>query len=340
MSSSSKKEDARQEDIVRQERDTAASQANEYSRQNESALDAFLGQMNRLISDEQPEQRQRLESILRLQPQMEDILRNISQGRTSGYYTPLESQIQGRLSQDLTNPTQSYEDTFTPQFELLRDKMRSQAAQRGIVGSGLELENMGRAGIDLAIAQANARNQSRQQGISNALAGNQQVEGGVINRQAGLQNYLANLQSMQSSERARQSQLGEQAALMPLNVRTQTSANMLNVNDAARQRTFGLESDVLMNQIGQRQAQNAAIGQMVGAGAGAAASFIPGVGPIVGPMIQQGVSGAMGGGGQAGLQIPMQQPSYTQNSGEAMRSSYRYGSQRPSLFAQLQGRNW
>lgn len=333
MSSSSKKEDQRQEDIVRQERDAAANQSEDYRRSNESAIDAFLGQMNRLASDYQPEERQRFEQVVQLQPQLMEMLQNTAKGQTSQYYTPLEAQLQGRLSQDLANPLQSYEDTFQPLLTQLQDRVRSQAAQRGLVGSGLELENMGRAGIDLAIAQANQRNQARQQATSNALAGNQQIEAGGQNRRAELGNYLSNQQSLVDTSRAREKAILEQAATLPLGVRTDTNANVLNTNQAARQRTFELESQTLQQQQGARQSQNQALGQLLGAGVGLVAQ------PILSGVGMQATQAL-------GLpQMPSGLPSYTTapmnaNSGEAMRSSYRYGSQRPSLYAQLQGRNW
>lgn len=55
------------------------------------------------------------------------------------------------------SPEDYFESTLAPQLTLAEDAVKRRAAQRGTLGSGIELEQLGRAGVDLAIKEAEAR---------------------------------------------------------------------------------------------------------------------------------------------------------------------------------------
>ncbi len=153
-------------------------------------------------------------------------------------------QNQGQLGQSLysqilsqtQNPDAYYQSTLAPDLQQAQDTINTYYQKRGLLNSGLAIESMGRAGVDLAIKDAQARMASRQQALNNGLqlsqyAGNmgqtnlsnlanlystQQNAGlGSLSRQAGAANNAAQYQAYPY-----QAQLGNyyggQAALQAL----------------------------------------------------------------------------------------------------------------------------
>lgn len=157
--------------------------------------------------------------------------------------SPLASQYADITQQELTTPPQiSFQDTLGPELQLAQDQIRNDANRRGILGSGLELEQQGRAGVDLAIKSATLRQQ-------NALI-NQQLkqisEGNAANLVGGEQSmsdsarqqYLDYLQALRDQQLQgvrlgetayqqgqAQRQAFDQASLDALNQQIQNSSN-------------------------------------------------------------------------------------------------------------------
>lgn len=71
--------------------------------------------------------------------------------------------------QGIQNPDQQYISTLAPQLSQAQDAINSYYQQRGLLSSGLSIESMGRAGVDLAIKQAQGMMDNRQQMLNNAL---------------------------------------------------------------------------------------------------------------------------------------------------------------------------
>lgn len=127
----------------------------------------------------------------------------------SGYLLPTEQFLRaggdlGRTlyEQTLTearDPYAYYESTLQPQLELTEDYINRQAQRRGLLRSGLPIEQMGRAGVELAIREAEARRQARADALARAAGLTEYM-------QTGAQQNLANLSNLYASQR--QSRLG------------------------------------------------------------------------------------------------------------------------------------
>jgi hypothetical protein len=144
-----------------------------------------------------------------------------------GYQNP-EQQFQGQgdlaklyyqdtLSQ-AQNPDQYWNDTLQQQLAVANQYIDQQAQGRGLLNSGIPIESMGRAGVELAIKNAQARLANRQQVMSNAGNLSQYMQG---NQQTGFSNLAslygnqqqAGLQGM--NRQAGQAQAAGQYAAYP-----------------------------------------------------------------------------------------------------------------------------
>lgn len=103
----------------------------------------------------------------------------------------------GQISADIIaraqNPDAYYTSTLNPALKLAEDAVKARAAQRGIVGSGLELEDFGRTGAELAIREAAQKEQFRQQGLAN-FGTIYDFGEGLRERGIGVERDLVNLQ--------------------------------------------------------------------------------------------------------------------------------------------------
>lgn len=118
---------------------------------------------------------------------------------------PLAQSLYDQTLSQSQNPDAYYQSTLQPELMQAQDTINSYYQKRGLLNSGLAIESMGRAGVDLAIKDAQARMASRQQSLQNAQAVNQNIYG--VNQQ-NLSN-LANLYSTQ--QQAGLSSLSRQA---------------------------------------------------------------------------------------------------------------------------------
>lgn len=78
--------------------------------------------------------------------------------------------------QGAQNPYAGWESSLQPQLAAMSDYVNSQMQSRGLLNSGLDIEQMGRAGVDLAVQEAQNRMAYGQQSLQNAstMAGNVQ----------------------------------------------------------------------------------------------------------------------------------------------------------------------
>lgn len=77
------------------------------------------------------------------------------------------------------DPYAYYTSTLEPQLQLAEDYINRQAQSKGLIRSGIPIEQMGRAGVDLAIKEAESRMAAREKALSRAgtLAGGIQTTG-------------------------------------------------------------------------------------------------------------------------------------------------------------------
>lgn len=135
--------------------------------------------------------------------EVDKLLQSIYAGKTgatalpSGYISS-EQQFrgQGELAETLYNQTLTeakdpyafYESTLQPQLKLIEDYINNKMQQRGLLRSGLSIEEMGRAGSELAISEANARLQARANALTRAGQLSEYTSGLEQTQLSGLQN--------------------------------------------------------------------------------------------------------------------------------------------------------
>jgi hypothetical protein len=80
--------------------------------------------------------------------------------------------LQEQILKEAQNPGGNYTDTLNLQLEQARQMVNAEANKRGVFGGspegGIRFENLGRAGVDLAIKSATEKEAARQQDLSNA----------------------------------------------------------------------------------------------------------------------------------------------------------------------------
>ncbi len=122
---------------------------------------------------------------------------------------------------EVQNPEKFYQDTLNKKLELARQMVNQEANRRGVFGGtpegGIRFEQLGRAGVDLAIKSASESMAQRQQALSNAsqlatqfqsLSGGARSEAGTVAERAlsektGARNELTDfLQLMEQSSAA------------------------------------------------------------------------------------------------------------------------------------------
>lgn len=108
---------------------------------------------------------------------------------------PLSKALYDQTLSEAQNPDAYYQSTLSPNLAQAQDSINSYYQKRGLLNSGLAIESMGRAGVDLAIKDAQARMAARQQSLQNAQAVNQNI---YSNNQQNLGN-LANLYNTQQN---------------------------------------------------------------------------------------------------------------------------------------------
>lgn len=200
-----------------------------------------------------------------------DFLRQIFQsqqgiGQAPQGYQNGEQQLQnqGALGKSLynqalnqsQNPDAYFQSTLQPDLMQAQDTINTYYQKRGLLNSGLAIESMGRAGVDLAIKDAQARMASRQQSLNNALQVSQYGSNMGQNSLSG----LANLYSTQQN--AGLNSLSRQAG------GAQTAAQYQAAPYTAQ----------LGDYYGQKAAFQALPGQLIGAAGDIGSAMVPGMG--------------------------------------------------------------
>ena len=306
-----KKAAQRQEDLTRQQTAGAQSQAAELRSQQQGIADQLRQRLLESVSMNELET-QRYGNLRTAEPEFNSLLRELAMG-----LNPVKSVI-------------PYEDTFEPEFARLKDRMSTEAAARGIYGSGLQIENMGRAGVDLAIQQAQKRQENKRL--------NEQI---AASRRAELGNFIGGQQGLEESRRGREVQGQQMAATGPADIMSGANRNASDIIGQARQSNFALESGDVDYYRKKAAENDAALGKLLGTGVGAVAG-IP-FGPT-GMMTGAQFGGSLfGGGGSMGTPPfnPYDQFAATRPpSGSDLRASYKYGSKRPGAGDWFYGGKW
>lgn len=169
-------------------------------------------------------------------------------------------QNQGQLGQTLYNQTLSqaqnpdayFNSTLNPDLAQAQDTINTYYQKRGLLNSGLAIESMGRAGVDLSIKDAQARMANRQQSLQNAMGVSQYA--GNIN-----QNNLSNLANLYSTQ--------QNAGLNSLNRQAG------GAQGAAQYQAYPYQAQ-LGSYYGGQAAQQALPGQLISAAGNVAASAV------------------------------------------------------------------
>ena len=172
----------------------------------------------------------------------EDLFREI--GGTASQYADI-------ISQDLQDPYADYQSTLEPELELARQMVNAEANKRGVFAGqpegGIRFEQLGRAGVDLAIKSASERMAYRQQTLTNAVnainaystlqTGARSEAAGVADKalsekeraRAELDTLLANMQNLQSTAKGREANVAVSGAQLVQNQRAITTDELMGM---------------------------------------------------------------------------------------------------------------
>lgn len=142
------------------------------------------------------------------------------------------------------DPYANYESALQPALQQAQDSVNTYFQRRGLLNSGLNIEGMGRAGVDLAIQEAQGRMNAYQQSLGN-------VSNYLSNIQNTNQNNLGGLYNLYNAQQGYgQASLGRQAQGAQAAGAYQAYPYQMQLGQAA----------------GRSAALNALPGQLIGAG--------------------------------------------------------------------------
>ena len=203
-------------------------------------------------------------------------------GMPSGYQTP-EQQYQagGPLAQSYyqqtlagsQDPYAAFESSLNPQLQLAQDTINRSAASKGLLRSGIPIEQMGRAGVELAIKEAQNRMAFRDQEL--ARAGQLSEYTNTLGQQ-----NVANLQNLYGT----QQQAGLQGMNRQANAAWQNASYQAYPSQAALGDYYGSKS-------GMQKGLGTIAGGIGGLAIGSLADN-----PLGGAMIGAGIGSSLGGG--------------------------------------------
>lgn len=178
-------------------------------------------------------------------------------------------ELYGQVLAETKDPYAYYQSTLDPQLQLAEDYINRRAQERGLLRSGIPIENMGRAGVELAIKEANARMQARAQALerANIMAGTVQETGlNALQRGAGLSEYLNTNASENLMKLANLYQAQQQYGLNAM-------GRQANQAQAAAPYTAYPYQAALADVYGKRNAVRQLPGQLIGAAGQIGASY-------------------------------------------------------------------
>jgi hypothetical protein len=108
---------------------------------------------------------------------------------------PMAQNIYNQVSQQAQNPYAGWESSLQPNLQMATQNVNQQSNARGLLNSGQNLESLGRAGVELAVSDAQNRMAYGQQSLSNASNLSNQMYG---QQQQGISN-MGNLYSQQQN---------------------------------------------------------------------------------------------------------------------------------------------
>jgi hypothetical protein len=140
----------------------------------------------------------------------------------AGYLTPTQQYLEGagdiganlynQILTEIKDPYAYYESILQPQLQLAEDYINRGAQRRGLLRSGIPIEQMGRAGVELAIQEANARQQARANALSRAGTLTEYMQGGAGQNLANLANLYGQQQQYGLTAMGRQAGQAQAAA--------------------------------------------------------------------------------------------------------------------------------
>lgn len=139
-----------------------------------------------------------------------------------GYVSPTDQFLResGELGTTLYNQTLAetkdpyafYESTLEPSLQISEDYINRQAQKRGLLRSGIPIEEMGRAGVELAVKEAEARQRARADALNRTAGLTEHIGGSATNRLAGLTGLYGQQQQLGLNAFGRQSGQAQAAA--------------------------------------------------------------------------------------------------------------------------------
>lgn len=114
---------------------------------------------------------------------------------------PLAQAMYGQTLSQMQNPDASYMSTLNPQLKLAEDYINNKMNQRGLLPSGMSIENMGRAGAELAVQEAQGILQNRANVYSQAGNLSQYAQGQGQQNLMSLQNLYGQQQQIGQPQR-------------------------------------------------------------------------------------------------------------------------------------------
>lgn len=118
---------------------------------------------------------------------------------------PLGQSLYDQTLKDVQDPTASYESVLQPSLEQAQNSINSYYQSRGLINSGIAIGDMGTAGVDLAIQEAQGKMAARQTALSNAST----LENNIYSNSNTNATNLANLYS--NEQASGQNSLNRQA---------------------------------------------------------------------------------------------------------------------------------
>ena len=163
----------------------------------------------------------------------------------------IPEELANQILADVQAPGARYEDTLNQQLELARTMVNAEANRRGVFGGlpegGIRFENLGRAGVDLAIQSASGRQAARQQDLSNAstlatlfqnLSTGARSEAGTVGERAlteqtgarsELQNFLQLMENASAASRGRAAQVATGASQVAQQTQRDVYGNLIGL---------------------------------------------------------------------------------------------------------------
>lgn len=123
---------------------------------------------------------------------------------------PIAQTALDQILSGVRQPEELFESTLEPELELVRQMVNQEAVKRGVFSGlpegGIRFEQLGRAGVELAIKSARERRAARQEALSNAAAVISESLGQEKTARGELSGFLKDIQNLSARGRERSAQ--------------------------------------------------------------------------------------------------------------------------------------